>query len=72
MQAVQIEDMSESISFVHATLDSRTIFSGGTGEASQETLRLHFKRVTGLSPIQKLESEGVSQFTLALGQEAEL
>ena len=36
------------------------VLSGGTGEASQETISRHFQKVMGLSPITKLESEDAS------------
>ena len=62
---VAIGDQS-STSLLHngTTFDSKGVLSGGTGEASQETLQLHFQKVIGLSPIAKLESEAQSHFTL--------
>ena len=57
--AEQGDDVDQSSSFIGpaTTFDSRGVLSGGTGEASQETLQLHFQKVMGLSPIHKLESE---------------
>ena len=45
------------------------VLSGGTGEASQETLTRHFQKIIGLSPIVKNESEIASQFTIRLIQQ---
>ena len=53
---------------IMATEDSRGVFSGGTGEASQETISRHFQKVMGLSPITKLDSEAVSSFAVGLNK----